>query len=37
MVDPNVEFTTKESRVVMKFQFLKEMSAKDIYDETTVT
>jgi len=37
MVDPNVEFITKESRVVMKFQFLKEMRTKEIYDETSVT
>jgi len=37
MVDPNVAFTTKESRVVMKFQFLKETRAKEIYDETSVT
>jgi hypothetical protein len=37
MADPNVEFTTKESRVVMKFLFLKERRAKEIYDETSIT
>jgi len=37
MVDPNVEFTTKGSKVVMKFLFLKEIRAKEIYDEMSVT
>jgi hypothetical protein len=37
MVAPGVEFTTKESRVVMKFLFLKEKTAKEIYDEVSVT
>jgi len=37
MVDPNVEFTTKESRVVMKSLFLKETRSNEIYDEMSVT
>jgi len=36
MTDPNAEFTTKESTVV-KFLFLKETRAKEIYDEMSVT
>jgi hypothetical protein len=37
MIDTDAEFTTKENTVVMKFLFLKETRAKEIYDEMSVT
>ncbi|GFG35425.1 hypothetical protein Cfor_01120 [Coptotermes formosanus] len=37
MAAPDVEFTMKESREVMKFLFLKGKSAKEIYDDMLVT
>jgi transposase len=37
MAAPDVEFMTKECRAVMKFLFLNGKSAKDIYDDMSVT
>jgi len=37
MEAPNIKFTTKECRVVRQFPFLKEKTAKEIYDDISLT
>jgi len=37
MAGPDVEFMTKECRVVMKFLFLRGKTNKEIHDDMSVT
>jgi hypothetical protein len=37
MEAPNIKFMTKECRVVRQFPFLKEKTAKEIYDDISLT